>query len=248
MNLNPRRALTVTADYDSERGYSEAHARCANECGFVIPPRPLDRLDRDGFDVVDCVSPETASEVARQDWPTALDRVLSGPLATRIRIAFTSEFAPIHVKFIYTKAGEENPSFFWHCDAGPVAHLKVLVYLNETDAATGIISRAETDLFEKAGYPFGPLSERVGDDGLNEIAVQGGFTYRPVWTSPRPGRGVLFEPRNVLHRGRPPFSGAREMLQVVFVPWNTPWQQFVDEHRDWIEDNVGAGFPRLVPQ
>ena len=38
------------------------------------------------------------------------------------------------------------------------------------------------------------------------------------------------------------------MLQVVFVPWNTPWQQFVDEHRDWIEDNVGAGFPRLVPQ
>ena len=254
---DPRGALNVKRDNDVEKGYQGHHFRsvlAADERGFS-PDGRLDPLRRYGWDVVSTemplyplgaadprgylTGPDSAVEMGK-----ALSRTYLGACLDsndeQIRQYFCCDYAPIALSVVRGLPNEDNVSMRWHCDSGPTRHLKMLVYLNETDGATGVIKRMDTDLFFRAGYAYCELKQRLGDDGTREFALKHEIPFCPTFVTPPPGQAILFEPALVLHRGKAPTEGERVMLQIILVPEMRLWREHFDTLWPTIESNVAA--------
>lgn len=130
---------------------------------------------------------------------------------------------------------ENFNSFLWHCDRGPRAHLKLLVYLNGNvthGGSTEFLDFAATRAFERSGYLFGDVANRRSD--LSSLAEACGADYRPHSWRGAAGEASLFAPSGVLHRGVMPCRGPRDVLVVCLLPSPVPWREALE--RGWLSD------------
>lgn len=120
-------------------------------------------------------------------------------------------------------------SFKWHCDRGPRAHLKLLVYLNDYREHGGGTSYLDLDASEavaKSGYLFARGKRRTGSiEELSALAKRPLVAYDHL---PRAGDAVLFQPSRVLHRGITPTLGPRYVLTLCLLPSPMHWSQALD--------------------
>jgi hypothetical protein len=141
---------------------------------------------------------------------------------------FGSEYLVHWFTLTRTAPAPEQPSvsFRWHCDKGPRAHVKLLVYLNATEehgGTTSLIDLAETARVARTGYVFGPSGRRTGD--LAFLSRLAGAELRECRRPLRAGEGLLFQPASVLHRGISPRRGPRVVLTLCLLPSPIPWRE-----------------------
>lgn len=248
LGLDPARATNRLAEYDTVRGF-DAYA---DHCRTGHPaPDGTGALARDGVDLLD-VMPSAAATALRDrlaglpllpprdvdvdftdcfDLPPAFEQeiiaaVLTTPVAAAIERHFGSPFMlyNMHVSRLSTGAAAKR-SLLWHCDSGPSRHLKLLTYLDDSEATggnTAFLDRGSSDRFLAVGYTFGPLGSRRTD--LMPIARRYGIRYQPLTWQIRPGQGLLFEPSRVLHRGVVPGMAPRHIVTMLLLPSAARWQ------------------------
>jgi len=253
---DPRRAWETWKAFDEERHYDEYHRRCREAFGRVPPPVADEGLAQRGFTYlramdVDAAGALTAQLQARQtqllkkdskhlegfrlEDRQAMRALLAHVLRDRVDAAiagyFGSEYLVHWVAMSLTRAAreQESVSFRWHCDKGPSAHLKLIVYLNPTPQHGGnteFMEREDTLAVARQGYLFGWSKARTGD-----VAHLSKLAGRPLSTQlveRDAGEAVLFEPSRVLHRGITPTRGPRLTATLCLLPSPVPWQRAFD--------------------
>jgi len=266
--VNPAFDFSMIQQFDVARGYQLHHLKCIQQAPR-ISQAPLDDLGRQGFDVRSILEPKFADGLAdrvkaagRNVYPGDMEKaevegilnaIFSPSVHAMVNRYFLTEFAVIFFGLLHTKplTEQEDPntpsvSFGWHCDGGPMKHLKMLIYLNsnnEHDGATDYLDSSATALFKKVGYVFCPIHLRLQD--LSGLAAQHRVPYDPQRLRPDRGEGITFEPAGVLHKGVYPTRGVRCVLQVGLIPWPVSWQQFFAQNYELLVNNTGSGFPKL---
>lgn len=255
--------------FDIDQGwmdYTDACVRAARQSDpdlFAdLRPDYSAGLLADGFTTVPALGPDAcAREIARLDAhggavPTnsltlsetaaTLDEVMNPAMVALLHTYFRSHFMVFFYHMESTGPQTDNVSLRWHCDTGPRRHLKAFVYLTgpEThDAGTLIFDRETTRRFMDAGYPFGPVEERVRD--IHPFAERYRIPGTPTKVSPPAGHAAVFEPANVLHRGDPPSRGTRYYIQIGLVPSPQPWREMLTANFDLIRQNSQPIFPKV---
>ena len=251
---DPGRAARVYAEYDQGRRYAEYHEHCRAACVRDFEDSEPGAVERDGFSYLRGLGAERAQQVAdelqrdhelellkkdsrdlegfrvsdRRWLETLYSDLLVGETDRAIAAYFRSEYLVHWSALSLNHPAEEQSSvsFRWHCDKGPSAHLKLIVYLNPTGEHGGnteFINRADTDAVARQGYLFGWSKSRTDDIGrLSRLAG------RPLGSEMRErdaGEAVLFQPSRVLHRGVSPTRGARLTATLCILPSPVPWLQ-----------------------
>jgi hypothetical protein len=150
----------------------------------------------------------------------------------------------------------------WHCDRGPRAHLKLLVYLNdysEHGGGTAYLDLESSSAVANSGYLFARGRRRTAS--LKELAKLAGRPLEAYEHHPRAGDSVLFQPSRVLHCGLTPRLGPRYVFTLCLLPSPVSWREAmmcsaqVDLRRDpiWHEraadlaERFSARWPRTAP-
>lgn len=257
--LDPRWAERVRSRYEVDAGYADYHAFCRSRFARAPARGPAPLLEK-GRDLLRVLDASAAREIQRdietrfrplptqpkarhlesfhvddERWSRALlERIVTREVEERAARFFGSEF------FVYwftvTRATPVRElgrnSFRWHCDRGPVGHLKLLLYLNgceEHGGGTEFLDLETTRGLRASGYVFAPVKTRVTD--LAPLAERFGVAYAPWSPELRAGEGVLFQPSSVLHRGMLPTHGHRDVITVCLLPSPIPWQAAYDRAR-----------------
>lgn len=253
---DPRRAWETWKAFDEERHYDEYHRRCREAFSRVPSPQADADLAQRGFTYLRAMDVEAAGALTAQlqaqqtqllkkdskhlegfrlDDRQAMRGLLSHILRDRVDAAiagyFGSEYLVHWVAMSLTRAAkeQESVSFRWHCDKGPSAHLKLIVYLNPTPQHGGnteFMEREDTLAVARQGYLFGWSKARTGD-----VARLSKLAGRPLATQlveRDAGEAVLFEPSRVLHRGITPTRGPRLTATLCLLPSPVHWQRAFD--------------------
>lgn len=252
-DLDRARVEQVFTEFDDQRGYGAWHAHCREAMNRPLPIRDTPgALVRGGFAVQQVMSRETAADLLaaastdqaparlKQDSSKLEGYDLSNPALVRrlIEAALTSEvdvhclefFRSHYFVYWYTLSrtapvkGPASVSFKWHCDQGPRAHLKLLVYLNdyaEHGGGTSYLDLAASDAVAKSGYLFARGRRRT--QALEKLASLAGRPISAYDHHPSAGDSVLFQPSRVLHCGISPTLGPRYVLTLCLLPSPIPW-------------------------
>ncbi len=274
--LDAGRAQRVYREYDIGRRYGEYHAYCQARFKRELEPAPGTALQQQGFEYFTSLDENEAARrcrelqenhssglikkdskhlegfhVADMAWvEELLTLVLDGPLDQRIVEYFNSEYLLHWVTFSVTRQAreQESVSFRWHCDKGPSAHLKLIVYLNPTaehGGNTEFIDLEGSEAVARRGYLFGWSKSRSSD--IRHLSRIAGRELTRHASPLRAGQAVLFQPSRVLHRGLSPDRGDRLVMTLCILPspvhWKTALQSgalfdlAVDEK--WHKDAMG---------
>lgn len=251
--IDAGRAQRVYRDYDVGRRYGEYHAHCQARFERAMQPEPGTALQRLGFEYFTPLDEKEAvrrcrelqenhnSSLIKKDskhlegfhvadmaWVEGLlAQVLAGPPDQRIVEYFKSEYLLHWVTFSVTRQAreQESVSFRWHCDKGPSAHLKLIVYLNPTEEHGGnteFINLEDSEAVACKGYLFGWSKSRSSDiQHLSRIARRELSRHVSPLLA---GQAVLFQPARVLHRGLSPDRGDRLVMTLCILPSPVHWK------------------------
>lgn len=254
-DLDARRVTQVFEEFDQRRGYGAWHAYCRNALQRPLPARAAaDPVSANGFAVERVMSRERATELlsaARADQapgrlkrdsaklegyglddPALVQRLAGQALSPEIDAHCLAFFGSEYFIYWYTLSrtapaeGPANVSFMWHCDRGPRAHLKLLVYLNDHDehgGGTSYLDLPASETVARSGYVFARGKRRTGS--LQELSTLAGRPLSAYEHRPRAGDAVLFQPSRVLHSGITPTLGPRYVFTLCLLPSPVPWQQ-----------------------
>lgn len=255
--LDAGRAQRVYREYDVGRRYAEYHRYCQARFGRELDPEPGAALLQRGFEYFSPLKEsETALwlrelqgnnasgllkkdskhlegfHVSDKEWvQTLLAQVLAGRVDRRIAGYFGSEYLVHWLAFSVTRKATEQASvsFRWHCDKGPSAHLKLIVYLNPTaehGGNTEFIDLAGSEAVARQGYLFGRSSSRTAD--IRHLSGIAGEDLVSHARELKAGQAVLFQPSRVLHRGLSPQRGDRLVLTLCILPSPVHWKIALD--------------------
>jgi len=254
--LDPRWLERVRRRYEVYAGYSDYHAFCRSRFTRAPLPGPAPIVEK-GRELLRVLDAAAVREIQRDvetrfrcqptvaksphllrfdidDEPFSrdlLERVVTREVDEQAARFFGSEY------FVYwftiTRAMPIPElgynSFRWHCDRGPVGHLKLLLYLNgheEHGGGTELLDLETTRGLQASGYVDAPVKTRVGD--LAPLAKRFGVAYAPWSPEMQAGEGILFQPASVLHRGSLPTLGPRDVITVCLLPSPIPWRDAYD--------------------
>jgi len=251
--LDAGRAQRVYRDYDVGRRYGEYHAHCQARFKRELEPAPGTALQRQGFEYFTPLDEMEALRRRRElqknhsrglikkdskhlegfhvndmAWVEGLlTMALAGPLDQRIVEYFKSEYLLHWVTFSVTRQAREQQSvsFRWHCDKGPSAHLKLIVYLNATEehgGNTDFIDLEGSEAVARNGYLFGWSKSRSSD--IRHLSRIAGRELTKHASPLRAGQAVLFQPARVLHRGLSPDRGDRLVMTLCILPSPVHWK------------------------
>lgn len=254
---DPHRVRRIHDDYDRHRGYAEYGRICRAACRREPVAQDDDSLATLGFSYLKLIDSGVAQALSEQIQADSEllnikknDRRLKGFRVTdqrrihailktlitaeadaRFLNYFKSEYLAHSLTFTLTPQARRQPvvSFRWHCDKGPSAHLKMIVYLNATlehGGSTAFIDLADTASVAARGYVFGGSRARTDDtQWLSQ------FAGRPLREHRRPmaaGDAVIFQPGLVLHRGVSPPSGHRFVITLCLLPSPIHWEEALE--------------------
>ena len=254
---DPARADATWRRFDQDHRYAAYLAHCQAAFRREPPPAADPALGQRGYSYLRTLAPQAAQQVAAEmmqrsapqllkkddrhlegfridDRPWLggmLGQVLQGPADAMIAGFFRSEYLVHWVTFSLTRQAPEQPivSFKWHCDKGPSAHLKLIVYLNPTrdhGGNTEFMDLEDTLAVARRGYLFGWSKTRTGD-----VAHLSRLAGRPLATEARErdaGEAVVFQPSRVLHRGVSPARGDRLAATLCLLPSPVHWRRAFD--------------------
>jgi hypothetical protein len=251
---DPRRAQAIWQEYDQRRGYADYLLRC--RAAFRRSPPPLIDVDLEqrGYAFLRALEPAAATVCAmdlqsryqpqllkkdsrdllgfrvddRQWLRDLLGGVLQGAVDSSVAAFFRSEYLVHWVAFSLTRQAEEQASvsFRWHCDKGPSAHLKLIIYLNSTvlhGGNTEFMDLAHTETVARRGYLFGWSRTRTGE--VSHLSRLAGCKLETELRERDAGEAVLFQPARVLHRGVSPARGQRLTATLCLLPSPVHWKQ-----------------------
>jgi len=258
--LDAGRARRVYREYDIGRRYGEYHDYCRSRFLRKLDPEPGAALMHQGFEYFSPLDENDAARWLRElranhdsgllkkdskhlegfhvgdmAWlQELLTLVLAGRVDRRIANYFGSEYLVHWLAFSVTRQASEQASvsFRWHCDKGPSAHLKLIVYLNPTaehGGNTEFIDLEGSEAVARRGYLFGRSTTRTAD--IRHLSTIAGKDLVSHARELRAGQAVLFQPSRVLHRGLSPARGDRVVLTLCILPspvhWKAAWQSCV---------------------
>jgi hypothetical protein len=250
--LDPRWVERVRRRYDIEGGYAEYHAFCRSRFARAVG-EPAEPLLEKGRELLRVLDGSAAHEIERdietrfrchptvaksrhleryqiddQKWSRdLLERIVTPEVDERVSGFFGSEYLVYWYDVTRATPVPElgRNSFRWHCDRGPAAHLKLLLYLNDREEHGGGTAFLDIDTTQRllpSGYVYAPVKTRVSD--LAPIAERFQAPYAPWSPAIRAGEGILFQPARVLHRGLLPTHGRRHVITVCLLPSPIPWR------------------------
>ena len=136
---------------------------------------------------------------------------------------------------------EEPPVNQWHRDEGPPPFVSIMIYLNGTEehgGGTEFLDLETTRRLEAAGHGYYQLQEQYGD--VAPIMEDLGLAYDPRMPATRAGDALLFQSRDILHRGVVPTRGPRYVVTLLMLPCSLPWSE---AYRFWTPHQPGPGVP-----
>ena len=245
----------VFREFDEQRGFGPYGTVCRTRFRRHAETRQDAALRARGFEYPSVLSPRRAREllcrVSADDQTTVkkgnanlrgyhlddrarrvlLDAVLTPEVDAMLTGFFASEYLVYWISVTVTPPDPERQtvSFRWHCDKGPAAHLKLLVYLNGTPEHGGnteFIDLADTEGVARRGYVFGRTRHRTAD--VERLARIAGRPITPRRQPLHAGDGVVFQPARVLHRGILPTHAPRYALTLCLLPSPVHWCEALD--------------------
>lgn len=253
LRLDPRWVERVRRQYEVDGGYAGYHAFCRARFARAPAEVPAPLLEQ-GREVVHVLTSSAAREIDREietrfrcqpavaksrhlarfdiddaKWTRdLLERIVTPEVDERAARFFGSEYLVYWCSVTRATPVRElgRNSFRWHCDRGPLGHLKLLLYLNGCDehgGGTEFLDLESTRGLQPSGYVYAPVQTRVLD--LGPLAARSGVAYAPWSPELRAGDGVLFQPASVLHRGLLPTHGLRDVITVCLLPSPIPWRE-----------------------
>lgn len=249
--MNPAAQHFIHQEYDVENGYLEFHRRTKmtfsrnlNQDYVWEGLKKVQMIDENTVHIYRDLIDHGDSKLHDHDYRVHMLETIINPHVDKLIAGyFMSEYAPIWMR-IYKNEPTENiwaPANFWHTDSGPSKHLKVLLYLCDTEEIggnTAYCDKFTTQRFKNAGYLFGPVNKRLTD--LSELSKQHNIKWESQTAHIKPGEGIIFEPMNIMHRALWPTKAPRYYIQICFVPAFRPWNEIIKNTVMPTEDN---GFP-----
>jgi len=254
--LDPRWVERVRSRYDIDGGYADYHAFCRSGFTRATAAGPAPLLEK-GLELLRVLDGSAAREIERDiekrflchptvaksrhlerfdvddaKWSRALlERIVTREVDERAARFFGSEYLVYWYNITRATPVPElgRNSFRWHCDRGPAAHLKLLLYLNDREEHGGGTEFLDVDTTNRllpSGYVYAPVKTRVSD--LTAIAERHRVPYAPWSPALRAGEGILFQPARVLHRGLLPTHGRRHVITLCLLPSPIPWRDAYD--------------------
>ena len=254
-SLDPTRVERVFDHYDRASGYEAWQEYCCTRLLRPLPSRSAPApLVTAGFSVLEVMPAARAAELLRsvsaeqsvarlkrdsaklegyelRD-PALVTRLIDAALTPTVDAHCLEFFRSEYFVYWYTVSrtapgpSPASVSFRWHCDKGPRAHLKLLVYLNghsEHGGGTSYLDLAGSAAVARTGYKFARGRQRT--DSLAELATLAGRALEAYDHHPRAGDGVLLQPARVLHSGIMPTHGPRYVLTLCLLPSPLPWRE-----------------------
>jgi len=257
-DLDPSRVAKVFQEYDDRRGYAAWHTRCKAALARPLPVRASPGpVTQTGFAVQQVMPGEAAAALLADatsgresgrlkrdsaklegydlDDPALVRRLAEAALTDEVDAQILEFFGSEYFVYWYTLSrtapveGPATVSFMWHCDRGPSAHLKLLVYLNdhsEHGGGTSYLDLAGTEAVGRGGYVFARGKRRTGS--LEKLSKLAGTPLVAYDHLPRAGDAVLFQPSRVLHSGITPKLGPRYVFTLCLLPSPVRWQQALE--------------------
>jgi hypothetical protein len=257
--LDPQRVERIYREFDINRGYGHYHNICQKRFSRKKLISLNSLLQEQGFEYVTILSRAQSLDLIQSiqaSHPVSfikkdtknlagyhlsdrnlikkiLSLILTNDVDKRLISFFKSEYLIHWLIFSVTPQAEEQASvsFRWHCDSGPTAHLKLIVYLNSTEEHGGnteFITLTETKDVAANGYLFGWNKARSSD--IRYLSKIAGHEIHSHQKKMNAGEGVLFQPSTVLHRGVSPTLGARYAITLCLLPSPIHWQQALECH------------------
>ncbi|MCW8863855.1 MAG: GSCFA domain-containing protein [Colwellia sp.] len=163
-----------------------------------------------------------------------LPQVLTEEVDEHLRSYFDSEYCVFwwSINKVHIDDEEEWYSTKWHCDGGPVKHLKLITYLNgyeEHGSDTGYLDEKSTLALKDIGYIFNQMHERNID--IEPLCQHFDINYQPKGVKANVGDTVIFNPYQLAHRAIPPKVGVpRYALNFCIVPSELHWKKVAEEY------------------
>lgn len=138
--------------------------------------------------------------------------------------------------------GASTVSSKWHCDGGPVKHLKLITYLNGYDehgSGTAVLDKESTDKLKDIGYIFNYVVKRSND--IEPLCNHYDINHTPNLIKPNAGDSILFNPHQVAHKAVAPNKGkARYSFTLCLLPSELHWKKVAEEH--YLPETYAIGF------
>ncbi len=188
-------------------------------------------LDKETIKILkDVIDKCEGKELSHSNKVELLKVIITLELDNRISAYFLSEYTPIWMRlFKYDpKLDKLPPAVGWHCDSGPTQHLKLLLYLSDTDecgGGTAFLDKFSTQRLKNIGYGFCSLEQRVEDLSTTFEAYK--IEHQIYQPRIQAGDVILFEPNNIMHRAVWPTDDYRYLIQVCLVPSIEFWYNIV---------------------
>ena len=254
-DLDPRRVEKVFTEFDHTRGYAAWQQYCRERFTRNQLPRvDVNALTTKGYVPLEVMAPSQAAalladvvaneEVGRLKRDSSklvgysltnsalvqqlLAATLTDAVDSQCLEFFQSEYLIHWYTLSRTAPGREpaSVSFRWHCDKGPSAHLKLLLYLNdysEHGGGTSYLDLIGTAAVARTGYVFARGQRR--SDSLAQLSALANCNLEAYNHHPRAGDAVLFQPSRVLHSGITPQLGPRYVLTLCLLPSPVHWRE-----------------------
>jgi hypothetical protein len=253
-DLDPQRVAKVFDEFDRVRGFAAWQDYCRTRLTRAVPDDAAKTaIIEHGYATVPVMHADTAVELlqaVRRDediarlkrdsaklegyaltQTTLVERLLEASLNAAVDRQILSFFRSEYLVYWYTLSrtapgnAPASVSFRWHCDKGPHAHLKLLIYLNdysEHGGGTSYLDLAGSTAVARTGYLFARGRRRT--ESLAELAQLAGTALTAYDHHPTAGDAVLFQPARVLHSGITPTIGPRYVLTLCLLPSPVPWR------------------------
>jgi NAD(P)H-dependent FMN reductase len=148
---------------------------------------------------------------------------------------FGSEYMPLWYNISADNHHDSTAScsFKWHCDGGPSKHIKIMIYLNDSEehgANTLFSTPSITDALKKIGYIFCGINQRKAD--IRALVAAHNIQFTEKSFSLQAGDALMFNPYAVMHKGKAPKPGkVRYVLHICLVPSPVGWRESMQNIR-----------------
>ena len=246
--LNPKGDFLIQQRYDREHGYGKT-LRFAQGV-FTRAPACVDsELNQQAVMPIRKLIPADVCRKLIQHYQDAgasylrtregafnlFDALFNEQVDAEIISHFGSEYMPLWYNISEDTYNDASAScsFKWHCDGGPSKHLKIMIYLNDSEehgANTLFSTPAVTDALKKIGYIFCGINQRKAD--ISPLAAAHNIQLSEKSFTLQAGDALMFNPYAVMHRGKAPKPGkVRYVLHLCLVPSPVNWRESIQNIR-----------------